>query len=121
MRDHNDFSIFVGPEEMTAEAVLLGASGGVNGGANLFPRLYVDIYNAAHEGNLDEVSRLQKIVMQISSTIYTQGLYGSSYLKGLKCSLGIKGICSDLPAAPFQKFEGESVIRIKKALDEINF
>lgn len=121
MRDHNDFSIFVGPEEMTAEAVLLGASGGVNGGANLFPRLYVDLYNAAHEGNLDEVSRLQKIVMQISSTIYTQGLYGSSYLKGLKCALGIKGICSDLPAVPFQKFEGEYVIRIKQALDEINF
>lgn len=120
MRDRENFSIFVGPEEMTAEVVLLGAAGGVNGGANIFPKLYVDLYNAAISEDLSVVRRLQEKVMQISRLIYTKGNYGSSYLKGVKCALGIKGICSDYLASPFNKFDGEYKEQIKNALKEIN-
>ncbi len=119
MRDRKDFSIFVGPEEMTAEVVLLGASGGVNGGANMFPKLYVDLYNAAAAGNVDEVRKLQKKVMQISSTIYNVGSYGSSYLKGVKCALSVLGICSDFLATPFNKFDEEQRRQIEKAIDQL--
>lgn len=119
MREHKDFAILVGPEEMTAEVVLLGASGGVNGGANLFPKLYVDLYNAAAKGDIPAVRELQEKVMQISRLVYTQGKYGSSYLKGLKCALGILGICSDHMAPPFNKFDGECKKNIEKALKEI--
>lgn len=120
MRDWKDFSIFVGPEEMTAEVVLLGASGGVNGGANMFPKLYVDLYNAAAAGNVDEVRKLQKKVMQISSTIYNVGSYGSSYLKGVKCALSVLGICSDFLATPFNKFDEEQRRQIEKAIDQLD-
>lgn len=120
MRDRENFSIFVGPEEMTAEVVLLGAAGGVNGGANIFPRLYVELYTAAVEGNLAVVRQLQEKVMQISRLIYTKGNYGSSYLKGVKCALGIMGICNDYLASPFNKFDGNYKIQIEKALEEIN-
>lgn len=121
MHDREDFSIFVGPEEMTAEVVLLGAQGGVNGGANMFPRLYVDLYNAARDGKIQEVRRLQKIVMQISRTIYTQGNHGSSYLKGVKCVLSILGICNGHLASPFNQFDGKYKENIEKALNEIKF
>ena len=77
MKERPDFAMLVGPEEITAECVLLGAHGGINGGANMFPKLYVDMYNAAKAGNLAEVKRLQPIIMQISSTIYTCLLYTS--------------------------------------------
>lgn len=120
MRDRENFAIFVGPEEMTAEVVLLGADGGVNGGANLFPKLYVDLYNAAVAGDIQTVRNLQAKVMQISRLIYTQGKYGSSYLKGVKCALGVLGICSDYLASPFSKFDGEYKKNIEKALKEIN-
>ena len=83
-----------------AESVLLGAHGGVNGGANMFPELYVSLYNAAKNADMEEVRRLQEKVMQISATIYTVGQHGSSYLKGLKCALSLLGICSDYVAAP---------------------
>lgn len=121
MRDHKDFSIFVGPEEMTAETVLLGGSGGVNGGANIFPKLYVDLYNAALKQDLAEVKRLQKVVMQISATIYTQGAFGSSYLKGVKCALSVLGICNDHLASPFNKFGEEQRAKIKEALASVKF
>ena len=121
MRDREDFSIFVGPEEMMAEAVLMGANGGVNGGANMFPKLYVSLYNAAVAKNMAEVKRLHAIVMQISSTIYSVGSYGSSYLKGVKCGLSVLGICNDYLAAPFNKFDQEHRTRILLAIENLPF
>ena len=42
-----DWSVLVGPEDLLAETVQRGGHGGVNGGANLLPRLFVDLYDAA--------------------------------------------------------------------------
>ena len=120
MREKKDFSIFVGPEEMTAEAILLGASGGVNGGANLFPKLYVDLYNAAIAKDIEKVRELQSKVMQISATIYSQGKYGSSFLKGVKCALSILGICSDTLALPFVKFNSVDRVKIAEAIEKLD-
>jgi 4-hydroxy-tetrahydrodipicolinate synthase len=117
MREYKDFSIFVGPEEMTAGAVLMGANGGVNGGANMFPRLYVELYKAARDNEIERVRMLHNRVMQICSSIYCIGNFGSSYLKGLKCALSLLGICSDFPAPPFNKFGAEHRERIRKALE----
>jgi len=119
MRDRKDFSIFVGPEEMMAEVVLMGAHGGVNGGANMFPKLYVDLYKAAASQNMAEVKRLQAIVMQISATIYSVGSFGSSYLKGVKCGLSVLGICNDFLASPFNKFDEDHRNRIRLAIDNL--
>lgn len=119
MKDRPDFAMLVGPEEITAECVLMGAHGGINGGANMFPKLYVDMYNAAKAGNLEEVRRLQPIIMQISSTIYTVGQHGSSYLKGLKCALSILGVCDDFIAAPFHKFNAPECEKIRLALEAL--
>jgi len=119
-RDRPDFSLFVGPEEMMAEVVLMGAHGGVNGGANLFPKLYVELYNAAAVKNVDKVRELHAKVMQISSTIYTVGSYGSSYLKGVKAGLSILGICNDFLAAPFNKFDEEHKEKIRLAIEKLD-
>lgn len=119
MRENTGFMIFVGPEEMTAEMVLMGANGGVNGGANLFPELYVALYNAAKSQDIEKVRVLQQKVMQISTTLYNRGKYGSSYLKGLKCALSVAGICKDYPAMPFSHFDKEIRAEIEKAMTEI--
>jgi 4-hydroxy-tetrahydrodipicolinate synthase len=119
MRDREDFSFFVGPEEMMAEAVLLGADGGVNGGANIFPKLYVDLYNAASAGNIGEVRKLQAKVMQISSLIYNVGQHSSSFLMGVKCALSVLGICKNILAQPFGNFESEQEENIAKAIADL--
>ena len=120
MRERSDFAMMVGPEEITGECVLLGAHGGINGGANMFPELYVGMYNAAKAHNIDEVIRLQKYIMQISSTIYTVGQHGSSYLKGLKCALSILGVINDdFVASPFYKFHAPEREKIQQALNNL--
>ena len=109
----------VGPEEFMAEFVLTGGHGGVNGGANMFPKLYVDLYQAARNRNFEKINILQKKVMQISATIYNVGHFGSSYLKGLKCALSVMGICSDFMAEPFRRFNEPERKKIEEALNDL--
>lgn len=117
--DRDDFALYVGPEELTGECVLMGADGGVNGGANLFPELYVAMYDAACKHDIVHVRELQHRIMQISTTIYTVGKYGSSYLKGVKCALSLMGICDDYLSYPYRKFRAEERSRIRQALEAL--
>jgi dihydrodipicolinate synthase/N-acetylneuraminate lyase len=114
-----DFSFLVGPEEFMAEFVMTGGHGGVNGGSNLFPKLYVALYQAALKRDFAAATELQAKVMQISSTIYRVGHFGSSYLKGLKCALSVMGICDDFMAEPFHRFNVRERKRIEQALDAL--
>lgn len=121
LRDRNDFTFMVGPEEFMAEFVLTGGHGGVNGGANMFPKLYVELYNASVSRNFEKILPLQQKVIQISSTIYKVGHYGSSYLKGLKCALSVMGICNDYLAEPFHRFKEPERLKISQLLEDLNY
>lgn len=121
MKDFENFQLFVGPEEMMADAVVLGADGGVNGGANMFPKLYVDLYNAAAAHDFEQIRILQDKVLAVSSAIYTVGKYGSSYLKGLKCALSVMGFCDDYMADPFFHFKKEERDIIERGLEKLNW
>jgi 4-hydroxy-tetrahydrodipicolinate synthase len=119
LKDHPDFSVLMGQEELLAEAILLGGHGSVCGGANLIPELYVELYNAACSKDLPKVESLHQKVMELSTAIYNVGRYQSSFLKGLKCALSCIGICSDFLAEPFHRFrraEHEVIERYVKEL-----
>jgi len=119
LEDRPDFSLLMGPEQLLAESVLLGAHGGVCGGANLLPRLYVDLYEAACSRDLARVASLHRIVMRIDATLYSVGRYESSFLKGLKCALSCLGICSDFLAEPFHRFREPERETVRRYLDEL--
>lgn len=103
-RQRPEWSVLVGPEELTAEAVLLGGHGGINGGANLHPRLYVKMYEAAAAQDLPLTRQLHTDVMKLAGSIYTVGRHKSAIIKGIKCGLSLLGICDDQMAEPFQRF-----------------
>lgn len=117
--ERDDFALYVGPEELTGESVLMGADGGINGGANMFPKLYVDMYEAAEKHDIARVHELQKIIMQISTTFYSVGKYGSSYLKGVKCALSLLSVCDDYLAYPYRRFRTEEREKIKAAIEAV--
>lgn len=104
LADRPDFTVLVGPEELLAESVLLGGHGGVNGGANLFPGLYVALFEAARAGELARVRELHARMMTLSTQLYTVGRTGASMLQGLKCALALRGICAEALAEPFTAF-----------------
>jgi len=103
-RQRHDWSVLIGPEELTGEAVLMGAHGGVNGGANLHPRLYTQLYEAAAARDLSRTLELQTQVQCLARSLYTVGRHSSAIIKGIKCSLSLMGICEDALAEPFHRF-----------------
>jgi len=111
-----DFSLLIGPEELLAEAVLLGADGGVCGGANLRPELYVQLYQAARQGDLARLHELHAQVLRIAQAIYTADQNSAGVIKGLKCALSHVGICAERVAPPLQSLHADQRERIHKAL-----
>ena len=118
-RDQDDFKLFVGPEELLGETLVLGGHGGVCGGANLIPELYVSMYETSIGGDLKKMGELHERIMQVSSSIYSVGKYKSSYLKGLKCALSIMDLCNDFMAEPFHKFRETEREIIRQHLIEL--
>ncbi len=114
-----DWSLFIGPEELLLDAVFAGGHGGVSGGANLFPRLYVRLFEAVRTGNNPRARELYDAVMQIRDTLYHASRHPSSIIKGLKCALACQGICDDFMAEPFDRFSLEEREGTRKQLGEI--
>jgi 4-hydroxy-tetrahydrodipicolinate synthase len=114
-----DWPVFVGPEEMLADATVVGGSGGVNGGANLFPRLYVDLFNAARSNDKEHVADLHEKVLRVSEGLYRIGRHSSSIIKGIKCALSVMGMCNDFMAEPFHRFRTGERALVEKRLREL--
>ena len=119
LKHRPDWTLLVGPEERLAETVLAGGHGSVNGGANLFPKLYVQLYQAARAGDRPRTEQLHAQVMQISQSLYRIGRYPSSIIKGIKCALSCQGICDDFMAEPFHRFRAEERARVEAILPEL--
>jgi dihydrodipicolinate synthase/N-acetylneuraminate lyase len=113
-----DWTLLVGPEELLGESVLLGGHGGVSGGANLCPRLYVALYEAALRNDVHRVMELHAQVMRISGSIYKVGRHGSAFIKSVKCALSVLGICDDFLAEPFHRFREQERERVGAYLQE---
>ena len=110
-----DFTLMIGPEELTPEAVLFGVHGGVSGGANLFPALYVEGYRAAVAGEVAAMRQVHTRVLDLSRRLYSLGAYGaSSYLCGIKCAASELGLMRNVLAAPYRPFEGAQRERIRE-------
>ena len=114
-----DWSLFIGPEELLAEAVSVGGHGGVPGGANVFPKLYVQLCTAARNGDVARSRQLHDQVMRISGSLYQIGRHPSAIIKGIKCALACLGICNDFMAEPFHRFRAEERGRVERCLPEL--
>jgi len=116
-----DWTLMVGPEELLAEALLLGANCGVCGGANLSPRLFVGLYQAAERRDMDRLVELHARVMEIRDALYTVARHGAPAIKGLKCALSCLKICNDFMAEPFCHFRDTERQLIRERLAELQF
>lgn len=98
-----DWFVLIGPEAMLGQAMQLGGDGGVNGGANLIPELFVQYYHAALVGDQGQMEQLGRRIERLQA-IYDIGKYASRHIKATKCGLSLLGLCSDFMAEPFHHF-----------------
>jgi len=112
-----DFLLIKGPEHLLAESVLLGGHGGICGGANVLPELFVTLYQAAMEGDLPRIRQLHRKVIEFGEAIIQIGSYGSSVFRGVKCALSIMGLCGAHVAVPFQSLDSHVENKIRSFLE----
>lgn len=110
-----DWTILVGPDHLTAQAVKLGGDGGVPGGGNFEPSLFVSLYKAASEGNEKEVSMLTKR-LDILQEIYQVG----PWFVATKCACSLRHLCQDIPAEPFSRFATQEKAMVQSILDRLS-
>lgn len=116
-----DFSIMAGAELFLSEAILNGGHGVVAGGANIFPALFVDFYEAAIAKDMDRVAELRQKVLIIHRTIYSVGDTPTRSIRAIKCALSILGICEDHMAQPLYKMNAEERLKVKNHLNNLEY
>lgn len=112
--DRPNFKFFTGPEMLLAESVLIGGDGGVSGGANLYPKLFASIYQAATDRDFEILKEGQKAQRALHTELYGLNGYGSGFMCGLHAAMAVKGICKNVMMPPYFPFEDET--RIKEIL-----
>jgi 4-hydroxy-tetrahydrodipicolinate synthase len=120
VRSLPDFSLLVGPDDLLAEAVLVGAHGGMAGGSNVRPRLFVELYEAAVAQDVRRVTALHEQVIQFDNAVYRSADDPHNPLRGLKAALSILGICSAAltpPLRPISSGERERIQHYLRGVD----
>lgn len=119
-KDSPDFAVIAGSEILLPETIKAGGHGAVAGGANLFPSLFVELYDAALKGDDERIEQLRKKLLLIEEKIYNVGSYSSKYIKTIKSALSAMGICSDYVAMPFQQFSDVKTNLIKQNISKMS-
>jgi dihydrodipicolinate synthase/N-acetylneuraminate lyase len=114
-----DFSLLVGTEEITLAAIDAGADGSICGGANMFPALYVKLFDAINTGSRAQAIKIQDLIGRIASQIYTVGPASTSYFRGIKAALAELGVCGETLAEPFSVFNQEEKAELRSRLDRL--
>ena len=113
-----DWSLLIGPEQMLPQAHALGGHGGVCGGANVHPRVFVDLQAALERGDEARAAGLQQKVLALGR-LYTVGTEPGRVIVGVKGALAALGICSDVTAAWFEQLDADQKTRIAELVAEI--
>ena len=110
-----DWSLFVGPELLLPEAHALGGHGGIPGGANLCPRLFVDLHEALLAGDRDRVAAVLAQA-RLLAQLYEVGRMPGRIVVGIKAALAARGICGPAVASSFEQFDDGQHRRVRDIL-----
>lgn len=118
-RARADYTVLIGPEELLADALVFGAHGGIAGGSQIFPELFVALHHAVREGNLPRIRRLNDAVQAIARHLHDTSGYAASVVRGIKVALQLRGFAGDTMSEPFGPASEAERDRVRAALDAI--
>jgi len=110
-----DWSILVGSETRFPQGFSLGGHGVVPGGANVKPKLFVDLYTSLVHGDTDAVNSLHAKVCALGG-LYSIGTQPGRVVVGIKNALAELGICSPLVATPFEQLNVDQKNQVRVIL-----
>lgn len=113
------FAVFMGPEELIPQAVAAGADGGVCGGANLLPHVYVKLFDAARQGGEDVQHDQASIVETVFESVYRDPDGQMNLIPALKLAMSLCGLCSAATAPPLPPLAAKHELQVKSRLAEL--
>lgn len=111
-RGSDEVSTLIGPEAQLIPSIALGGDGGVSGGANFFPGVFVKAFNCAVSGD-EEACRVAQAEIDAIGHVYAAGHGAGRYISTTKYALECLGICRGETTRSFAPMadEGKSSIR----------
>lgn len=116
----SDWSFLVGPEHLLVQSLQLGGHGGVSGGANIFPNLFVRIYESAKDTPSSALERIWEQAMTLGGIYEFAGGGAASAVKGLKAALASLGFGTGILAEPLSALPDLDRKRVGAIIAELN-
>lgn len=110
-----DFLVYSGCDEMSMSGLLAGADGIVGSFYNIMPELFINIYNAIQEKNIEEAQRLQRQAVEI--IMYS--LQIPSFYAGMKAVLRKIGVNAGYCRSPFENLSEEEEVKFLEGLKAV--
>ena len=105
-----EFLVYSGADEMAMSGLISGADGIVGSFYNIMPELFINIYDAVKNKDLDEAQRLQKQAVEV--IMYALQL--PSFYAGMKVILKWMGINAGYCRRPFENLTEEDEAKFKE-------
>jgi N-acetylneuraminate lyase len=113
---HGDLNVFSGPDDKLLPFLVMGVDGGIGTTYNCMPRLFLALYQAWQDRDLDRARELQLQANRVIS-VMTQ----FSIIPALKAVMGLKGLACGTPRRPFLPLSEEQTNRLERLLREVGF
>lgn len=110
-----EFLVYSGADEMAMSGLIAGADGIVGSFYNIMPELFINIYNAVKNKDLDEAQRLQKQAVEV--IMYALQL--PSFYAGMKVILKWMGINAGYCRRPFENLTEEDEVKFKEGFKKL--
>ncbi|RXZ79508.1 dihydrodipicolinate synthase family protein [Paenibacillaceae bacterium] len=108
-------SVFGGGEEVFVASLLLGSHGNISGLTNIFPKLFVDIYNATQQSDIPKAYELQKHLLEIKKQVG-----GPTWLTGMKyIAKKMKLFASEKTSSPIEPLSSEDRKRLDALVERV--
>lgn len=110
-----EFLVYSGADEMAMSGLIAGADGIVGSFYNIMPELFINIYDAVKNKDLDEAQRLQKQAVEV--IMYALQL--PSFYAGMKVILKWMGINAGYCRRPFENLTEEDEVKFKEGFKKL--
>lgn len=110
-----EFLVYSGADEMAMSGLISGADGIVGSFYNIMPELFINIYDAVKNKDLDEAQRLQKQAVEV--IMYALQL--PSFYAGMKVILKWMGINAGYCRRPFENLTEEDEVKFKEGFKKL--
>ncbi len=114
---NDDVSLLCGGEYLVGPGLLMGAKGNISGATNVFPRMFVSLYDAAQRGDIPTVRAQAEAIAQVHGI--TSGNQ-ACWLAAFKYACARLGLMREYCLCPSQPLSTDAKGRVDRVLEKFN-